>query len=40
MIKFKYLLVALLALMAVACGGSHNDKLLKHKKWRLYTGAW
>ena len=36
MIKFKYLLVSLLVLMAVACGGSHNAKLLKHKKWRVY----
>jgi len=36
MIKFKYLLVSLLVLMAVACGGSHNDKLLKHNKWRVY----
>jgi hypothetical protein len=36
MSKPKYLLLPLLAVIMLACGGSRNNKLLMHKKWRVY----
>jgi hypothetical protein len=39
MFKPRYLLLLLLGATMMACGGSRNDKLLKHKKWRVYDVA-
>lgn len=36
MFKAKYISLICMAVVLMACGGSRNNKLLMHKKWRVY----